>query len=174
MSAMLNSDDGTMIVRKPLARREVRQGSKIYFILCQATGRVKCGVGADPRARLASLQAGSPTTLKLIAEIDGDGSKERLIHRRLDQWHIHGEWFHYVPEVCDVIVDEFTSHLKDLYLGLYAERTKLHGFLPAPRAAVARDRSGDERIHRFLSDCTVESPGARTQSSEVYRAFEAW
>src|SRR5947209_5572963 len=116
MSAMLNSDDSTVTVRKLVERkpREAKHGSKIYFILCQATGRVKCGVASDPRARLAGLQVGSPTSLKLIAEIDGDGSKEKLIHRRLDRWHLHGEWFQYVPAVCDVIVDEIANHLKDL------------------------------------------------------------
>jgi hypothetical protein len=170
MSAMLGSEGNTVNMRRLVERKpvEARNGRKIYFILCQATGRVKCGVGADPRARLADLQVGSPTPLKLIAEIDGDYSKEKLIHRRLDRWHIHGEWFHYVPEVCDIIVDEIANHLKDLYHGDCLVRE-----VPT-NLTVVQNRFGDQRIHLFLSDYTVSSPGARTQSNKLYRAFEAW
>jgi len=123
MSATLKSEGGSVVVRIPVARKPLRQGSKIYFILCQATGRVKCGVAVDPRARLGDLQVGSPTPLKLIAEIDGDHRKENAIHHRLDRWHIHGEWFHFVPEVCEIIVHEVSLHLKALYLGESVVRT---------------------------------------------------
>jgi hypothetical protein len=166
MPSIRRSDRRRMLVaRKP---RDLRRGSKIYFILCQATGRVKCGVANDPRARLMGLQVGSPTPLKLIAEIDGDDAKEKLIHRRLDRWHIHGEWFHYVPEVCDIIVDEISSFFKRLYLGDIIARTYATDGTPQ------QIRPTDTRIHRFIAECTVSSPGARTQSSKLYRAFEAW
>jgi hypothetical protein len=180
MSAMFKSDDNVVVVKMPnsgradrrrvrlLARkpRDLSRGSKIYFILCQTTGRVKCGVASDPRARLGDLQVGSPTPLKLVAELDGDQAKENAVHRRLAQWHIHGEWFHYVPEVCEVIVDEISKHLKDLYLGKTIVRTF------APSAAAMKVT--DPRIARFIEDCTVSSLGARTQSSKLYQAFEAW
>jgi hypothetical protein len=106
------------------------------------------------------------TPLKLVAELDGDQAKENAVHRRLAQWHIHGEWFHYVPEVCEVIVDEISKHLKDLYLGKTIVRTF------APSAAAMKVT--DPRIARFIEDCTVSSLGARTQSSKLYQAFEAW
>ncbi|WP_245286369.1 GIY-YIG nuclease family protein [Bradyrhizobium sp. WSM1417] len=156
--------------RVPVARkpRDLSRGSKIYFILCQATGRVKCGVANDPRARLSGLQVGSPTPLKLIAEIDGDDAKEKLIHRRLDPWHIHGEWFHYVPDVCGIIVDEISSFFKRLYLGDDIVRTFAADGIPQ------HTRPTDPRIHRFIADYTVSSPGARTQSSNLYKAFEVW
>ncbi len=167
--SMLNSDDDRTVNARKLVERKPREGrTKIYFILCQATGRVKCGVASDPRVRLAGLQTGSPTPLKLIAEIDGSESKEKLIHRRLERWHIHGEWFHYLPEVCDIIVDEIANHLKDLYHGDCLVR----GSPESP--AIVRSRPGDQRIHHFLADYTVTSPGARTQSSKLYQAFEAW
>ena len=168
MSAMLKPDESNVIMRKPVERKplKTRHGSKIYFILCQTTGRVKCGVASDTRARLASLQTGSPTPLKLIAEIDGDDAKEKIIHRRLDRWHIHGEWFSYVPEVCALIVDEISSYFKGLYLGDCIVRTS--------DPTMVRTIPADPRIHRFLADYTISSPGARTQSSHLYRAFEEW
>lgn len=155
----------TPLVRKP---RDLRRVSKIYFILCQATGRVKCGVANEPRTRIVNLQVGSPTPLKLIAEIDGDDAKEQLIHQRLDRWHIHGEWFHFVPEVCEIIVDEISSFFKALYLGDIVARTFATDGVPK------RARSTDPRIDRFIATCTVSSPGARTQSSKLYKAFEGW
>jgi hypothetical protein len=168
--SMLNSDNDSASSARKLVERKPRAGqrSKVYFILCKATGRVKCGVAHDPRARLANLQVGSPTPLKLIAEIDGGDAKEQLIHRRLERWHIHGEWFHYVPDVCDVIVDEIANYLKDLYHCEYLMREI------SENPAIVRSRVGDQRIHQFLMDFTVSSPGARVQSSKLYRAFEAW
>lgn len=168
--SMLNSGDDRALMARQLAERKPREGqrSKVYFILCQATGRVKCGVASDPRTRLASLQVGSPTPLKLVAEIDGSESKERLIHRRLERWHIHGEWFHYVPDVCDVIVDEISNYLKDLYQSdCLMQET-------ADNPAGARSRPGDPRVNQFLMEHTLSSPGARTQSSKLYQAFEGW
>jgi hypothetical protein len=140
MRAMSNSEteeenEGRLVLRrKPLARipRAVRIGPKIYFVLCQMTGRVKCGIAANPRARLADLQVGSPTVLQLIGEMSGDVSKEKAIHRKMARWRVHGEWFHYVPDVYDIIVEELTSHVEDRYHGLYVARTKLKGHLPQP------------------------------------------
>lgn len=54
------------------------------------------------------------------------------------------------------------------------------GVAPAAECVVAGGlvRAGGEAVsellHRFLKDCTVKSPGARVQSAELYRAFEAW
>jgi hypothetical protein len=189
MSMSVKSQGGSVaIVRTPVVRksryrgsnarrvrygaakaREARQGSKIYFILCQATRRVKCGVANDPRVRLGELQVGSPTPLKVIAELDGDYSKEHAIHRRLDRWHIHGEWFHYVPEVCDIIADEISSHLKALYRGdIIVQALGPDG--TAPRLG----RLADPHIDRFIADCTISSPQTRIQSSKLYGAFDTW
>lgn len=168
MSATLKAEGGSVVVSMPVARKPLRHGSKIYFILCQATGRVKCGVAVDPRARLGELQVGSPTPLKLIAEIDGDHRRENAIHDRLDRWHIHGEWFHFVPEVCEIIVHEVSLHLKALYLGESVVRTF------APDGTAQQTQPGDPLIHRFLQDCVMSSPGSRTQSSKLYQAFDGW
>lgn len=170
MSATLKSEGGAVVVRMPVARkqRDARQGPKIYFILCQVTGRVKCGVANDPRSRLGELQVGSPTPLKLIAEIDGDHRKENAIHDRLDRWHIHGEWFHFVPEVCEIMVHEVSLHLKALYLGESVVR------IFSPDGTAQQTQPADPLIHRFLQDCIVSCPGARTQSSKLYQAFDGW
>lgn len=175
MSAMLNSDESAVVVNIRHARttRTKADSTKIYFVLCQATGRVKCGIAADPRARLAGLQTGSPTPLKLIAEIDGDGLREKWIHQRLARWHVHGEWFQYVPGVCDVIVDEVTSHLKNLYCGLYVERTSLQD-VPAsvtdPNSIAKIDPCG-----QFIQQHVRPDPGGRgVQARAMYEAYKAW
>jgi hypothetical protein len=88
--------------------REVRV--KVYFILCKTTGLVKCGVALRPKRRLAALQVGSPTLLELIADLDGNERRERAIHKRMAKHRAHGEWFHYVTQVRDIIILELTSH----------------------------------------------------------------
>lgn len=175
MSAMSNSEDGAMNASNPLSRKPggISHGTKIYFILCRATGRVKCGIAADPRARLAGLQTGSPTPLKLIAEIDGDGLREKWIHQRLARWRVHGEWFQYVPGVCDVIADEVASHLKNLYCGLYGERTSLQD-MPAsvtdPNSIAKIDPCAE-----FIEQHVRTDPGGRgVQARAMYDAYKAW
>lgn len=110
--------------------REVR--TKIYFILCRTTGRVKCGIALWPRKRLANLQVGSPTPLELIAELDGNQRREKAIHRRLGTRLFHGEWFRYDAFVRDIMIEELTACIKDREHGLYVAREELNGRLPQP------------------------------------------
>ncbi len=120
--------------RKPLARIPLRSRAsrKIYFIHCKLTGRVKCGIAHSVLERLSMLQTGSPTILRLIASFDGDRSREKAIHTRLSRWRCHGEWFQYVDEVREIIIEETTAHVEDRFHGLYVARTKLRDSLPAP------------------------------------------
>lgn len=104
---MSSSEKRRVQVLKPDGR-ELRV--KVYFILCKTTGLVKCGVALRPQKRLATLQVGSPTRLELIAELDGNERRERAIHKRIEQHHSHGEWFHYATRVRDIIILEMTSH----------------------------------------------------------------
>lgn len=134
MQETSHSENRTVLVRKPLAHvpQRGRLSRKIYFILCETTHRVKCGIATNTGKRFSQIQTGSPTHLRLIAELDGDASREKAIHRRLTRSRVHGEWFHYDDHVHEVIIDEMTAHLKDRYHGLYVARTALRGRLPAP------------------------------------------
>jgi len=87
--------------------------TKVYFIYCETTNRVKCGFAIDPRMRLGNLQVGSPTILRLIGEMDGDEALERAIKKRLSHFRVHGEWFEYLDDVREIIIDELTAQLAD-------------------------------------------------------------
>lgn len=78
----------------------------IYAIVCTHTHRVKIGyTGSDPARRLAELQTGSPTRLRLGATCFGDRELEGWLHRRLADRGLrsHGEWFFPSPEVDEVV-----------------------------------------------------------------------
>lgn len=67
--------------------------SQIYFVGAEVTGLIKIGCASDPRARLRSLQTGSPDRLTLIATVRGGMDVERDLHRQFADARVHGEWF---------------------------------------------------------------------------------
>lgn len=71
----------------------------LYLVQAEESRRVKIGWSADVYTRLDSLRTGSPERLRLIAVLDVPRSEEKLIHDRLGQYRVHGEWF--LPEVLD-------------------------------------------------------------------------
>ncbi|MBN9007259.1 MAG: GIY-YIG nuclease family protein [Rhizobiales bacterium] len=101
--------------RKPIARKSIplRLRQKMYFIFCETTQSIKCGIATSTYKRLFCLQTGSPTILRLVAEIEGDRERERAVHRRLTHFRRHGEWFRYTNDVREIIIEELTSHLRD-------------------------------------------------------------
>ena len=48
----------------------------IYFIQAGEHGPVKIGVAQNPSARLAALQTGSPTPLRLMAQLHAEGDEQ--------------------------------------------------------------------------------------------------
>jgi hypothetical protein len=80
--------------------------SRIYLIVCETTGRVKIGWTINTVARLRTLQAASPTRLRLVGDVPGNRQREQELHRMLDAFRLHGEWFEYGREVRDVLCRE--------------------------------------------------------------------
>ena len=65
----------------------------LYFIQAADTGMIKVGRSKNPKKRLQSLQTGCGNRLKLIAVFEGQGWREKEIHRDLREFRKEGEWF---------------------------------------------------------------------------------
>ena len=90
----------------------------IYFIQCTVTGYVKVGHSYDPMYRAKTLQVGNPFKLELVATIMGNQTYEAQIHKRLEPYHIRGEWFNPCEEMVEYIVNDL--HAK----GIYSEKSE--------------------------------------------------
>lgn len=55
--------------------------------------------------RMADLQVGNPSTLRLLAYTKY--SSEKVWHKRLELWHRRGEWYNIVQELLTTIVQEW-------------------------------------------------------------------
>lgn len=69
--------------------------SHVYFIRGDKTNSFKVGISSDPRARLKSLQVGSPVKLLLTRSVEVENPKniEAELHKAFAKCKIHGEWF---------------------------------------------------------------------------------
>lgn len=81
----------------------------VYFIKASGSrAMVKIGKANEPEARLAELQTGCPDKLKLLASIRCKSDKhaeyiEKQAHRSFRKYRSRGEWFHYAPEIRQLI-----------------------------------------------------------------------
>lgn len=71
----------------------LKNRSNIYFIQGQMSGLIKIGISQDPEARLRQMQSGSPEELSLLKQVKGYHEDEKMLHKRLDDYRVHGEWF---------------------------------------------------------------------------------
>lgn len=74
-------------------RGEMAARGCVYVIQCTLTGLVKIGWSFQPSARLRSIQADSPTILRLVVLMRGTMGLERRLHIRYAEYRAHGEWF---------------------------------------------------------------------------------
>jgi len=88
----------------------VHPNSKIYLIRCETTGHLKIGWTINTAARLRTLQAASPTRLRLIGEFAGDRQREQELHQLLAAFRLHGEWFEYRSEVRQLLVEQLNPN----------------------------------------------------------------
>ena len=66
----------------------------IYFIQADENGPIKIGTTqSNPLRRMANLQTGCPSVVRLLGAIEGTPAQERQIHAVLSQFRTHGEWF---------------------------------------------------------------------------------
>jgi hypothetical protein len=89
--------------------RRLFPASQVYFVFCETTQRIKCGLAANPVGRLRELQVGSPTRLRLLGSVGGGLQRERRLHRLLAAHHVHGEWFYYNAAVRAALLSEEAS-----------------------------------------------------------------
>ena len=75
-------------------RWEARRASeRVYIIRCDLSGMSKIGVTTNVARRFATIQAHSPTQLRIIATLRGGLSLEQELHSKFRAYRRHGEWF---------------------------------------------------------------------------------
>ena len=86
----------------------------IYIISCQEY--YKIGISNDVNKRTDDLQIGNPFELKVIDMIlvEKPSSYESLIHMKLKDYHVRGEWFNASIHEIRKVIDEVTSIEPDL------------------------------------------------------------
>ncbi len=76
------------------------KGLHLYIMQSDVTGAVKVGRSSNPAQRRRELQTGCPYRIKILTVLEGKGSEEHKIHKRLEKWRIRGgtedikgEWY---------------------------------------------------------------------------------
>lgn len=83
-----------------------------YFVQSVDGGPIKIGfTSKDPNERLAALQVGSPTKLRIVGLLPSNCEKE--LHKRFADHRSHGEWFHASKDLLEFIATEASSHLQE-------------------------------------------------------------
>lgn len=68
--------------------------SVVYLIATkEGPARFKVGWASNAEGRFAHIQAMSPVALALVHVVPGGPALERRIHRAIDDYRLHGEWF---------------------------------------------------------------------------------
>jgi hypothetical protein len=76
----------------------------IYFIACEPMEAVKIGFTKHhPKRRLAELQTGSPSPLKLLSFFAGTMTEEQKLHQSFAALGIHREWFRFEGKLRDFV-----------------------------------------------------------------------
>lgn len=71
----------------------MNENKYLYVIRSGTSDFIKIGVSNDPESRLYSLQTGSPVPLSIIFKCIGDYRLESVLHKRLEDYKIRGEWY---------------------------------------------------------------------------------
>ena len=91
---------------------------QLYFIRAANTRRVKVGFTRGPvEARLGQLQIGSsiPLQIEQVFEVAEPEYAEALVHKDLQLYRVHGEWFELDREDLEAYIGAFEeSRLPDL------------------------------------------------------------
>lgn len=89
-----------MVVRK----------DRYVYVIASAVGVTKIGVANSPKFRLAGMQSGSPVPLSLFNSIKVPHllaqQVEARCHKKLAEFHSHGEWFKVSPDIAWKCVQE--------------------------------------------------------------------
>src|ERR1700751_945933 len=93
--------DSSVVGPLPEPKDDVRYRRAGTIYLVEGNGRYKIGISQQSaKARLRSLQTGSPVPLKIIhsAIVCDCGFAEQLAHGLLMRFRLHGEWFECTEE----------------------------------------------------------------------------
>jgi hypothetical protein len=86
--------------------REVAPAAKLrqQVYVIEGGDAVKIGIATDPARRLAGLQTGSPTHLRLLWQIVCPDARnlEAVLHARYQPYRSHGEWYAAAPVLADL------------------------------------------------------------------------
>lgn len=86
----------------------VRTGLHMYAIRGEDGGPIRFGVSTNVRRRLNDMRSTSPVWLELLGVIpDVTRKDEQAVHRYLDAFRAHSEWFNPSTTVFDLIEDHF-------------------------------------------------------------------
>ena len=76
----------------------------VYVIYNPHSEAVKIGYSTDIENRMAYIQIYNPCPLELLHVIEGVGiGVEREMHRNLEKYRIHGEWFEWNTTVKNIV-----------------------------------------------------------------------
>lgn len=120
----------------------------VYFLQEGDDGPVKIGRTSLGllASRVAGMQIGNSRPLHVRRVVVGGSALERVIHERLVEHRIRGEWFQPHPEVLGLLArGEGSVHPRSLELPL-SERQRENAEKRAQAAAMARDGLSTERI----------------------------
>ncbi len=85
--------------RAPATAARAPKSGGVYFIRQGEEGPIKIGQTRNVRARMQSLQTGSPYPLLLLALLPGAAREEAELHDRVAAHSLTGEWFKPEPEL---------------------------------------------------------------------------
>lgn len=89
---------------KPPRQRGSTKGIVYFCIVDEGAPAVKIGfTRRAAKQRIADLQTGSPSRIRLLIEIPGTPPLERELHARFAAYRLHGEWFRLEGELADYI-----------------------------------------------------------------------
>ena len=86
----------------------------VYFVQGESGGPIKIGYTANVSNRIKELQTGYPDALKLLLAIPGNINNEQVLHSKLKEYRLHGEWFKPVPAVLNVMEELQAKYNTDL------------------------------------------------------------
>lgn len=95
-------------VLPPSGKRHDDGGWNIYVLFAPEVGRVKVGTSGYPDARVATLTTASPCKLEVVWVQECQPDDEQLLHKRLRQFHVTGEWFSYTA-ACSTILETWRA-----------------------------------------------------------------
>jgi hypothetical protein len=87
---------------------------QIYF--AASGGRIKIGIASNVMSRLKDVGAHLAEPLELLGSIPGDYELEKIVHGRLHEHRLRGEWFRDCAETRHFIADVLTRSHADVVL----------------------------------------------------------